>query len=172
MAAAAAFLERAAALTLEPSRRAQRALAAARANYQAGALEAALALLATAKSGPLGELSRAQIDLLRGQISFASSRGADAAWLLLEAAKRLEPLDASLAGETYGEALAAATYAGRLAKGDGVLGVAVAALAAKPAGAPSGPPRAADLLIDGQALQITRPSNSDADVGARAQRLP
>jgi hypothetical protein len=44
LAAAAAFLERSAALTLDPARRAERALAAARVKYQAGAFDAALAL--------------------------------------------------------------------------------------------------------------------------------
>src|SRR5205807_9693963 len=68
LAAAAAFLERAAALTPEPSRRATRALAAARAQHQAGAFDAALRLVAVAESGPLNELQHAQIDLLRGQI--------------------------------------------------------------------------------------------------------
>ncbi|HEY2653527.1 MAG TPA: AAA family ATPase [Solirubrobacteraceae bacterium] len=152
LAAAAAFLERAAALTLEPSRRAERTLAAAQANHQAGALDTALALLATAESGPLDELQRAQIDLLRGQIAFASTRGGDAASLLLEAAKRLEPLNQSLARETYAEALAAAMYAGRLAKSDAVLAVAEAARAAPRS---AEPPRALDLLLDGQALLIT-----------------
>ena len=42
-AAAAAFLERSAALTLDPARRAERALAAAQATYQAGAFETTLA---------------------------------------------------------------------------------------------------------------------------------
>ena len=53
LAAAAAFLERAAALTPEPSRRARRALAAAQAKHQAGAFDAALRLVAIAESGPL-----------------------------------------------------------------------------------------------------------------------
>ena len=95
------------------------------------------------------------MELLRGQIAFALNRGSDAAPLLLEAAKRLEPLDPSLARETYAEALAAAMYAGRLANGDAVLEVAKAARAAKRAGACPRPPRAADLLLDGQALLIT-----------------
>src|SRR5205085_290707 len=73
--AAAAFLERAAALTPESSRRARRALAAAQAKHQAGAFDAALRLVAIAESGPLNELQRAQVDLLRGQIAFALSRG-------------------------------------------------------------------------------------------------
>ena len=78
LAAAAAFLERSAALTLDPARRAERALAAAQAKYQAGAFDAALALLATSEAGPLDELQRAQANLLRGEITFASRRGSDA----------------------------------------------------------------------------------------------
>ena len=155
LAAAAAFLERATALTLEPRRRAGRALTAARAKYQAGALDPALALLATAESGPLDELQRAQVDQLRGQIAFAARRGGDAAALLLEAAKRLEPLDSSLARETYAEAFAAAMYAGRLAKGNPALDVATAMNAAEPAQASRGALGAADLLLNGQALLIT-----------------
>ena len=78
LAAAAAFLERAAALTLDPARRAERALAAAQAKYQAGAFDATLGLLATAEAGPPDQFRRARADLLRGQIAFASSRGSDA----------------------------------------------------------------------------------------------
>jgi DNA-binding CsgD family transcriptional regulator len=155
LAAAAAFLERAAVLTPEPSRRARRALAAAQAKHRAGAFDAALRLVAIAESGPLNELQRAQVDLLRGQIAFALSRGSDAAPLLLAAAKQLEPFDPTLARETYAEAFAAAMYAGRLAKTVGVVEVAKAARAAKRAGASPEPARAQDLLLDGQALLIT-----------------
>ncbi len=105
LAAAAAFLERAAALTLDPVRRAERALAAAQATYQAGAFDATLGLLATAEAGPLDELRRARADLLRGQIAFSSSRGSDAPPLLLKAARQFEPLDLRLARETYLDAL-------------------------------------------------------------------
>jgi len=77
VAATAAFLERATALTVDPPPRARRALAAARAKHQAGALPAALALLATAEAGPLDELERAQGQLLRAQIIFTSSRGSE-----------------------------------------------------------------------------------------------
>src|SRR4051812_26831979 len=100
-AAAAAFLERAAELTPEPSRRARRALAAAQAKHLAGASEAAIALLATTQAGPLDDLERARADLLRGQIAWALSRGSDAPPLLLKAAQRLEPLEPRLARETY-----------------------------------------------------------------------
>ena len=112
LAAAAAFLECAATLTLDPARRAERALAAAEATYQAGAFDATLALLGTAEAGPPDQLRRARADLLRGQIAFSSSRGSDAPPLLLKAARQFELLDPRLARETYLDALAAATFAG------------------------------------------------------------
>src|SRR3954468_10034970 len=151
LAAAAAFLERAATLTPEPSRRAGRALAAAQAKQQAGAFDAALGLLAVAESGPLDELRRAQVDLLHGQIAFALSRGSDAPPLLLKAAKRLEALDLRLARETYLEALTAVFFPGRLASTEIVLETARAARAAPPC---SQSPGAPDLLLDGLAVLI------------------
>src|SRR6202020_2483710 len=56
LAAAAAFLERAAVLSPDPSRRTERALAAAQAKQLAGAPDAALRLVAIAESGSLNEL--------------------------------------------------------------------------------------------------------------------
>ncbi len=152
LAAAAAFLERASELTLEPSSRARRALAAAQAKHQAGAFDAALRLVAIAESGPLNELQRAQVDLLRGQLAFALSPGSDAPPLLLKAAKRLEPLDQGLARETYLEALTAVMFASRLSSGASVLEIARAATAAPPLSQPS---RGSDLLLDGLALLIS-----------------
>ncbi len=145
-AAAAAFLERSSALTLEPRRRAERALAAAQAMHQAGGLDTALGLLGTAEAGPLDELERAQVDVLRAQISFDSSRGSEAPPLLLKAAKRLEPLDVGLARELYLDALAAAVFAGRLATGGGLQELAKAVREATPSPEPrSGP----ELLLGG-----------------------
>jgi DNA-binding CsgD family transcriptional regulator len=164
MLAAAAFLERAAALTLEPARRAERALAAAQAKYGAGAFDAALGLLATAEAGPLNELQRAQVDLLRAQVAFASSGGAAAAPLLLTAAKRFERLDPALARDTYLEALTAAVYAGRLASG----GVMKAAKAARTAPPSPQPPRASDLLLDGMVLLVMEGDAVGAPVLRRA----
>jgi DNA-binding CsgD family transcriptional regulator len=152
LAAAAAFLERAAALTPEPSRRAKRALAAAQAKHQAGAFDAALRLVGIAESGPLTELQRAQVELLRGQIEFAVNRGRDAPPLLLSAAKRLEPLDIALARVTYLEALSAAISAGRLGARDGVRNTADAARRAPPSPEPQ---RAPELLLDGLAVLHT-----------------
>ena len=152
LAAAAAFMERAAALTLDPALRATRALAAAQAKHQAGALDAALRLVATAEAGPLDEFQRAQADVLRAQVSFASNRGSDAPPLLLKAAERLERLDVGLARETYLDALSAALFAGGLASGGGAPEVAQAARAVHPSPRPA---RAPDLLLDGLARLIT-----------------
>jgi DNA-binding CsgD family transcriptional regulator len=151
-AAAAAFLERATSLTVDPRRRAQRALGAAQAKFQAGAFDASLGLLATAESGPLEELDRARADRLRAQIAFASRRGREAPELLLTAARRLEPLDVGLARETYLDALWAALYVGRRSEGGELLEIAEAARAAPP---PPQPPRVVDLFLDGYVLLVT-----------------
>jgi DNA-binding CsgD family transcriptional regulator len=152
MAAAAAFLERACALTSDPGRRAARALAAARAKFAAGDAVAAASLLATAEAGPLDELDLAEVQRLRAEIAFDTQRGRDAPPLLLEAARRLEPLDPPLARATYLEALLAAIYAGRLAHDGDVAAIAEAARAA--AGDPaSAEPR--QLLLAGLATRMT-----------------
>jgi DNA-binding CsgD family transcriptional regulator len=152
LAAAAAFLERSSALTLDPARRASRALAAAQANQQAGAFDEALTLAVNAEAGPLDDFQRAQIDVLRARISFAADRGSEAPPLLLAAAKRLESLDVPLAREIYLDALTAAVFAGRLGAPADARQVARAARDAPPA---QSPPRAADLLLDGLSLVIT-----------------
>jgi DNA-binding CsgD family transcriptional regulator len=151
--AAAAFLERAAALSPEPSRRARRALAAAEAKFQSGALGDALDLLVTAESGTaVDDPVRARAHLLRAQIAFASRRGSDATPLLLSAARELEPVDPRLARATYLEALSAAMFAGRLARGAGLVEAGEAALAG-PRMPPD--PRPPDLLLRGFAVQAT-----------------
>ena len=166
LSAAAAFLERATTLTLDPARRAERALAAAQAKYHAGALDVALGLAAIADSGPLTEFQCAQVDVLRAQIAFALNRGRDAPPLLLKAAKQLESLDARLARETYLDALTAAVLAHRLATGVGLLQVADAVRAA-----PSvRPARASDLLLDGWVLLITEGYQAGTPLLKRALR--
>ena len=151
VAAAAAFLQRAVELTAEPGLRSGRALAAAQASLQAGALDAAAGLLATAAAGPLDELQQALAGLLRGQIAFASSMGTDAPALLVKAAQQLEPLDAALARQTYLDAWAAAMFAGQFAAGS-LHKVARASRSAPP---PAGAPRPSDLLLDGLAALVT-----------------
>ena len=152
-AAAAAFLQRAVALTGEPELRSGRALAAAQASLAAGAFDVARRLLTTAEIGPLDEQGRARVDLLRAEIVFAESRGGDAPLLLLQAAKKLEALDARLCRDTYLEAWGAGLFAGHLASAGGGLAEVSRAAAAAPE-AP-GPPLPRDLLLDGLALIFT-----------------
>jgi DNA-binding CsgD family transcriptional regulator len=152
LAAGAAFLDRAATLTPDPAQRARRALAAAQAAHHAGAPDRAIALLDLAEAGPYDSLQLAQIDLLRAQISFTLTRGGDSVSPLLNAARRLEPLDPRLARETYLDALMAAMFVGHLAVGDGLTEAARAARAAHP---PAHDPLPADLLLDGLAVRFT-----------------
>jgi len=152
LAAAAAFLERAAMLTPGPVRRAQRLLAAARAKRDGGALDEALELLLAVETCPLGQLQAAEMERLRGQIAFDQYAGIDAPRLLLRAARRLEPLNAALARETHLEALLAAIWAGDPHATAGVREAAEAARAAPPA---SDSPRAIDVLLDAVALRFT-----------------
>jgi DNA-binding CsgD family transcriptional regulator len=155
LAAAAAFLERAVRLTVDPVRRVERTLAAAQVSLEAGEFGQALGLLVTAEdglAGPLDEFASARVDLLRGQVMFASGLGGDAPPRLLKAAKRLEPLDPDLARETYLTAWMAAMFAGRLAGAGDLLEVS---RAARSLPAPAEPPRPVDLVLDGLALLVT-----------------
>ena len=151
VAATAAFLQRAAALTQDPTRRAERALAAAQASLQAGAFDVARGLLATAEAGALDEFQRARVDLVRGRLAFASGPSSDAASLLLKAARGLEPFDLELARETYLSAWGAATVAGRHAR-EGVLLEICRAIRDLPR---PGDRLPLDLLLDGLALRAT-----------------
>jgi DNA-binding CsgD family transcriptional regulator len=152
VAAAAAFLERAAELTPEPRRRGARALAAAQAKLAAGDAEASEALLAAAELVPLDEFLQARLDLLRAQIAFGRTRGGESPALLLQVARRLEPLDAGMARETHLEAVEAAMFAGRLGNEPSLREVAEAVQAAPAA---PRPPSAIDRLLEGLATRFT-----------------
>jgi DNA-binding CsgD family transcriptional regulator len=153
LAAAAAFLQRSVALTSDPARRTDRALAAARAHLYAGAFDAALRLLPIAEAGSPDQLQQAHAKLLRAQIAFASTRGSAAPTLLLNAARDLESVDVDLARATYLEALSAAMFAGRFTRpGSGVHEVARAAMAAPQ---PMRPQRMPDVLLDALATLFT-----------------
>ncbi len=149
LAAAAAFLERAAALTQDPASRADRALAAAQASLQAGGFDAALSLVATAETGQLGEFQRARADLLRGHVAFGSGRAPDGPRLMLNAARRLEPFDLALARETYLNAWGAASLATHLDGGARLIEISRAIRALPP---PPGTPGPLDLLLHGLSL--------------------
>lgn len=151
-AAAAAFLQRAAVLTVDAPRRIERQLAAAEATLDAGGLDAAESLVAAVQAGPSDKTQLARAQLLRGHLAFARDFGHDAPPLLLDAARQFEPLDDRRARDTYLEALSAALLAGRLATGVDLTEVARAVHAARPA---AGFPRPSDALLDGVAAFVT-----------------
>ena len=163
VAAAAAFLQRAAELTPEPSVRGRRALDAAHAKHEAGASEAALELVAVAAAGPLDAVAHARVQLLQAQIALQRTQGGDVPGMLLEAARALAPLDAALSRDTYLQALDAALITGGPGHGRTVLEVA---RAARGAPAPPGPPGPADLLLDGLVTTYTH----GFEAGARGLR--
>ena len=150
LAAAAAFLQRAAELTPDPARRVERSLAAAQAKLDVADVASASDLLDGAALGPVDELQRARLERLGAQIAFRSQRGRGAA-PLLGAARRLDPLDPKMARETYLEAIAAAMYAGRLGTGPDEREVAEAARTSTGAQAEG----AADLLLDALVTRFT-----------------
>jgi DNA-binding CsgD family transcriptional regulator len=168
LAAAAAFLERAAMLTPDPGRRAGRLLAAAQAKRDAGAPDAALSLLVEPEAEPVNELQAAKVERLRGQIAFDQRRGADAARLLLSAARRLESIDARLAREAHLESLMAAYWVGPPDAPGPLREAAQAARAALPGPNPSRP---VDVLLDAFALWFTEGSAVAARDLTRALEL-
>ena len=170
VAATAAFLERAAELTPDPVERGTRALAAAQAKLDAGAPEAAEALLAMAELAPVDELQRARSERLRAQIAFARTRGGDTPALLLarrpaaRAARRRDgPRDISR-GDGVGD------VRGPPRRRAGVREVAEAARATPVA---PQPPRAIDLLLDGLATRFTEGYTAAMPtLRQRARRVP
>jgi DNA-binding CsgD family transcriptional regulator len=121
-----------------------------------------------AAAGPLDELQQARVDLVRGQIAFASGAGGDAPALLVKAAKQLEPLDAALARQTYLDAWYAALFAGRFAGAGDLYEVSRAAQSVPP---PAGAPRPSDQLLDGLAVLVTEGRAQAAPLLRRSARV-
>jgi DNA-binding CsgD family transcriptional regulator len=152
-AAGARFLARAASLTPDADERFRRVLAAAAAETTAGACVRAQALL-NSVADQLGDPVRHAAALrVQGTIRFAQDQAAEAASVLLDAARRLAPLDVALARATLLEALAAARISGRLAKtgaGDADIAHAVRSLPL-----PSAPDATiGDLVLDADATLL------------------
>ena len=154
VAAAAAFLERAAELTPDPGARAARALTAAQAKFRAGGYDGALDLLGAAELGPLDARQQAQSSLLHGQILLASTSAVAALPRLVSVAGTLEPLDPRLAREAYRDALNALMTAG-CTPDDGALADVAKAVLALPPASPGSTPASTDLLLDGVATMAT-----------------
>jgi DNA-binding CsgD family transcriptional regulator len=166
LAAAAAFLQRAAELTPDPATRVERSIAAAQAKLDVADAAAASDLVAAAKLGAVDELQRARLERLGGQIVFATRRGREAPPLLLEAARRLDRLDTAMARVTFLEAMEAAMFAGRLAVGPDEREIATAASASKAERSDG----ATDLLLDALVTRFTVGYAESAAPIARALR--
>ena len=130
--AAAAFLERAAALSLDPVKRVARTLAAVRAKLDAGATDTAETLLTTVADAVPDD---PEVDLLRGRIAFARHDDNDGPRYVLRAAQRLA--DPTRARACYLDALEMALLVGRA---NGVMDQVLAAAATAP------PPPSPDVL--------------------------
>jgi len=152
LAAAAAFLERAVALTNDGARRAERTLVAAEASLRAGAFDAVLRLLTMAEASQLDGFQSARADLLRGHLAVVVSYARDGAQLLLRAARQLETVNLELARRAYLTAWGAAVTAGHLGQA-GVLLEICRSIRALPAPSATAPPL--DLVLDGLAQLTT-----------------
>jgi len=115
LAAAAAFLERAATATPDPARRAERTLTAASVMLAAGEPGAAAKLLDLTEADTLDDHGQARADLVSARLAFTVDHGGDAAQLLLDAARRLSRCDGAQSRMAYLEAIRAALSAGSLA---------------------------------------------------------
>lgn len=134
--ATAAFLERAAELSLDTAARIERTLAATRAHLDAGATNKAATLLSTAENSGLDDFQQAESELLRGRIALARVDGAEGLTWMLRAARRLAPLDSERSRESYLEALETSLLVGRA---NGVTDLVLAE-------ARSAPPHPPDIL--------------------------
>lgn len=146
LAAAAAFLERAAVLTADPPVRARRLLAAAAVRRETGELSAALDLVALAESAGPDRARRADAAVLRARVAFDRARDEDAVRRLIGAARQAGPIDPALGREVLFDALAAITFMGRFARRELLVELAAEAAALPAAGRGASP---AELLLDG-----------------------
>src|SRR6202007_1060809 len=96
--------------------------------------------------GPLDELQRARVLLVRGEAALLSTWGGDAPSLLVEAAHHLESLDVALARDTYLDAWGAAVLRGRRFNPECDIGIVCRSARAAPR--PEGSRRPADILLD------------------------
>jgi DNA-binding CsgD family transcriptional regulator len=176
LAAAAAFLERAAALTPDPALRAGRALAAADVHHQAGDVAAAERLVLEAESGALDELQRARTERLRARIAFRRGQP-EGTRLIFSALRRLQALDAA-PRELYLEVVETAGGLGQTAAMLEAARAIPAAWALQPEhplelllagwakGVVDGYPSAADLIGRGLSAYRAGPLSTEEELGS------
>ncbi|MEV4350911.1 AAA family ATPase [Actinoplanes sp. NPDC049596] len=161
VAAAAAFLKRAVALTADPARRTDRMLAAAEASFQAGDLDDVSRMLNAVAGRPLDDLQQGRAGVLRGQVALATGDGGHGTGLTIAAARKLETIAPRLARETY---LTAYGMAVSVTDPAALLTVSRAVRRLEPPDEP-GP---LDLLLDGYTLMVTEGRAAAAETLGRA----
>ncbi|MGC4940338.1 AAA family ATPase [Kribbella sp. DT2] len=122
--AAAAFIERSAALSTRAPQRIDRTLAAVQAHLDAAATDTAANLLTSIENVALDELQLTRIDLLRGQIAYVRHSDGNGPTFVLRAARRLAESDPARARECVLDALEMSLVVGRAG---GVMDMALAA---------------------------------------------
>jgi DNA-binding CsgD family transcriptional regulator len=153
LAAAAAFLERAAFATPDAARRAERSLVAASVMLAAGEPGGAAKLLDLAEADTLDDHRQARADLVRARLAFAVNGGSDPAQLLFDAARQLSRFDGAQSRTAYLDAIRAALSAGsRAAPGATMADVARGAREGSPGPDFAGPP---DALVAGLAASFS-----------------
>ena len=129
LAATAALLERSVALSVDPSTRARRLVAAAAAQLEAGLFETAAGLLASAEDSALDDPGRAMLELLWGRHATYGGDLREAPGRLLTAAKRFEALDPEFAVFVHVQVMSAAAIVGGFGHGPTLREASEAALA-------------------------------------------
>ena len=166
LAAAGAFLERAATATPDAVRRAERSLAAASVMLQAGEPGAAAKLLDLTEADTLDDHRQARADYVRARLAFTVNRGGDAPRQLLDAARGLSRFDGAESRTAYLDAIRAALSAGsRAAAGGAMADVARGAREALP---DTDFPEPADALLAGLAASLSGELTAGASLLRRA----
>jgi DNA-binding CsgD family transcriptional regulator len=150
LAALAAFLERAACLTPAAPRQSLRALAAADVTMQAGALDATIKVLDMVDPDMPADC-QARADVIHA-LALTHDRSDDAPRLLIDAARRLDHVDAVHARSAYRDALGAAINAAGLAGPGGTTTEVALAVRQAPH---TESPAAGVVLLDGVAACLS-----------------
>jgi DNA-binding CsgD family transcriptional regulator len=163
LAAAGAFLERAALLTPSAVRRAERTVVAAEFMYDAGAYDTVEALLRSLDNAQLDERHAARAERLHAEVAWKRRSHGETAFRLLAAAEKLTRFDPMLAQEAQHDALVAAWF------GDSDLFKAVASACSDSVAAESDPIRG--LILRGWAhVAAQRADGRDPSAGDRLIR--
>lgn len=148
----AVFLARAADLTGDPDKRAERLLDAAQAHLMSGDASAAGTLLDLAGAGIRGPVMRTRELRMRATAQMFRIAVADVPAMLSDAVARLGTRDPRLTWELLCEALHAALVAHDCTRGTSLTEIAAAVVAARHPADPAG--RGRDLLMEGLARRV------------------